>query len=82
MTVKAWVRVLAGFAMIAIVYGALQPLFDVLYELNATMGGQAAAISGMIYYILRYIFPVLCALSLLLYGVLSSTTEEDNSRYR
>ncbi len=82
MTVKAWTRVLAGFAMIAIVYGALQPLFDVLYELCASMGGQAAATSSMIYYILRYIFPVLCALSLLLYGVLSSTTEEDNSRYR
>lgn len=82
MTVKAWTRVLAGFFMLGLLYGALQPLFDILYELCAAQGGQAAAISNMVYIILRYIFPTLVAFSLLLYGVLSSTGKEDNSFFR
>lgn len=82
MTVRAWLAVLAGLFAIGIGYGATQPVFDIMYALCYAEGGVAAEKADMIKYILRYIFPTLVVISLLIYGVLSSTTREDNSRYR
>ena len=80
--VAAWFRVLVGLFSTGLIYGVLQPVFDVLYAFNMTLGGQAAEVSEMIRIVLQYIFPVLVVLGLLLYGFLESTRSEDASQWR
>jgi uncharacterized membrane protein YphA (DoxX/SURF4 family) len=80
--VSAWFKVIVGLMVMGLYYGALQPVFDILYALNGTMGGQAATVSTWIGIILEYIFPALVCIGLLMYGVLESTRSEDASQWR
>jgi len=82
MVVKAWIQVLIGFMTLGLIYAVTAPVFDVLYAMCDAMGGNVAYVAEMVQYIMTYAVPTLIALSLLIYGVVSSTKEENNSRWR
>lgn len=82
MVVKAWLHVLVGFMTLGLTYAVTQPVFDVLYAMCYAMGGNVAYVAEMVEYIMTYAVPVLISLSLLIYGMVASTKEENNSRWR
>lgn len=80
--VMAWVRVLVGFAILAIAYMCFSPILDFLISYLTLMGGNAATIASWINVIVYKVVPIGISVSMVIYGILESTRSEDGSSWR
>lgn len=79
--VMVWVRVLVGFAVLAIAYMCFSPVIDFFVAYLTVMGGKAATIAGWIDVLVYRVTPIGISISLVIYGILESTRSEDGSRW-
>ena len=78
--IGAWVKVLAGFFVLGGSFIFSQPMFDMLFAIGTAMGGNAAEVTSLIETSLK-ILPVPMAATLIFWGIIESTRQEDNSRW-
>lgn len=76
--VGAWIKVLVGFFILGGVFIFSQPVFDFLFAIGDSMGGNAKQLTDFIRTCLTVI-PIPIAISLIIWGFIEATREEDAS---
>lgn len=76
--VGAWIKVLVGLFVLGASFVFTQPLFDFLFALGTAMGGHASHTVSTISSCLSYL-PTIISLSMILWGFIEATTNENGS---
>ncbi|RLI82700.1 hypothetical protein DRP04_03385 [Archaeoglobales archaeon] len=79
--IGAWIKVLAGFFILGGVFIFSQPMFDFMFAAGNAMGGNAANVASLIKTCLQ-VLPIPIAISLIIWGFIEATREEDASYFR
>lgn len=79
--VNGFMVLLSGLIGILIAYGVCSPILDVLIAYNMLLGGHPAQIAHMIEVVVYVTVPMMLIATYVIYAFISSTREEDNSRW-